>query len=767
MRIGRRNLAQRDFRMLWDQGTIVGQSDAELLRLFVKGPAEVSDPAFRAILARHGPMVLGACRRLLADEHDVEDAFQATFLVLVRRADSLRVTDTLGPWLHEVARRVTLEARAIALRRRARENQSTDLAAFTAHGSGVNLDDTRLVIDEEVCKLTPNMRAAVVLCDLEGMTIEGAAHQLGWPSGTVRSRLARGRERLRSRLARRGLDPASEALVGVPPTVVEALAVSTSRIAILSLTGIKTAGVVPASVLILTQGVLPMLFWNRAKTAVGTILAFIAIGAGIASAMLAEEPVRGTPAPQPKRDRTKPPAKYQVTGVIRVEGTREPVPGAKLRIFDDRTEPKLVTTTSNPDGRYQLNLAPGEWQAVSVAPPAGYWVEDVLSAVNGSFVLSSEAPVYQRDFVVRRGTIWTFQATGNNGSSDREHIRLGATNNLEPEFTIEPAEKNPLSPALYPSESEENGQIRLTLPSEGKRLKLMVALSPSDDSDLAMSRPVAGLLEWTTNFQPASLERIEKTGRGYHLVDRAGRTADLQCGEELELTESNGKLGIALKLKKPAPPRSGSLIGLVVDREGRPVEGVKITLLHHVESPRAKGRDGLHAIGIGLTRLTHAGSEEEVSTAGDGRFLIPRIRFTGRDGEAPKLSVSAKKQGYASATSPPFVFHPGVKGEPHVLSEPVRLEPSVSVGGTVVDPSGKAVVGARVWGWQGPQSPTWESTRTDHAGRFLLNGLTKGTVTLKCDYGELQATNTITLDGKVEDVRLQLRLVTTPTVSPR
>src|SRR5262249_23700878 len=151
------------------------------------------------------------------------------------------------------------------------------------------------------------------------------------------------------------------------------------------------------------------------------------------------------------------------------------------------------------------------------------------------FVLSREAPVYQRDFVVRRGTIWDFQANDGVGSSDGSQVIVGATDFLEPEFTTEPAEQNPRPHGLYPSEPDEKGQVRLTLAREGSRLKLMVTLRPSDEQAAALARTVFGLLEWTTDFQPASLSRIEKTGRGYHLVDRAGRTADLRCGEEIEL----------------------------------------------------------------------------------------------------------------------------------------------------------------------------------------------------------------------------------------
>jgi len=371
MGIGRRDTVSRDLRTLWDLGSIAGLSDAELLGRFVSGREEVSDLAFEALLVRHGPMVLGTCRRLLADGNDVEDAFQATFLVLVRRANAIRVKDTLGPWLHEVARRVALEARTLALRRRRREDRAIDLATVPTHGSEVS--DTQAIIDEEIGRLAEKFRAAVVLCDLEGMTIEGAAHQLGWPSGTVRSRLARGRERLRARLSRRGLGPVPEALVASPAGVPEALVSATARLAVLSMTGIKTAGVVPAAVFALTQGVLQVLLWYRVRTTLGGIIVCIALGAGGASAMLAATAEPVATVPRPARAKTEPSTVYQMTGSVRVEGSGEPVAGARIGISVHELDLDLLWATSGADGRYQVNLTPGQSRSMALRPPVGYW----------------------------------------------------------------------------------------------------------------------------------------------------------------------------------------------------------------------------------------------------------------------------------------------------------------------------------------------------------------------------------------------------------
>jgi RNA polymerase sigma factor (sigma-70 family) len=171
-------------------------TEAELLARYVGQRDEI---AFETLVHRHGPMVLGVCRRILRNETDAEDAFQATFLVLIRRAASLRSPDALACWLHGVARRTALEARGAAARRRAKEAAVRPRIAILD-----DQEELRPVLDQELEHLAEKYRTAVVLCDLEGKTRQQAAQQLGWAEGTVASRLARGRSLLAKRLARRG-----------------------------------------------------------------------------------------------------------------------------------------------------------------------------------------------------------------------------------------------------------------------------------------------------------------------------------------------------------------------------------------------------------------------------------------------------------------------------------------------------------------------------------------------------------------------------------
>ena len=183
----------RQVRTLFSVGVVAALSDAELQERFTDQRAAAEDAtlaaeaAFAALVARHGPMVLGVCRRALADQGDVEDAFQATFLVLVRRAHAVRVGDSLGRWLYGAARRVAAKARARAQRARIRY-VPLDVEPVVQESSAEQIG-LLAALDEEVSRLPEKYRAPIVLCHLEGLTHAQAADRLRWPVGTVSGRL--------------------------------------------------------------------------------------------------------------------------------------------------------------------------------------------------------------------------------------------------------------------------------------------------------------------------------------------------------------------------------------------------------------------------------------------------------------------------------------------------------------------------------------------------------------------------------------------------
>ena len=175
----------RDIATLFSDGMLGGLTDKELLDRFVDRNDASAEGAFTILLERHGPMVWGVCLRLLPDRSAAADAFQATFLVLVRRASAVRVDDSLGPWLYGVSRRVAARARATSLRRRARESGGIEVVAVPAPDP--DRAERLEILDEEIGRLPERQRAAVVLCDLEDLPHEEAARGSAARSGRSRA----------------------------------------------------------------------------------------------------------------------------------------------------------------------------------------------------------------------------------------------------------------------------------------------------------------------------------------------------------------------------------------------------------------------------------------------------------------------------------------------------------------------------------------------------------------------------------------------------
>jgi RNA polymerase sigma factor (sigma-70 family) len=175
-------------------------TERQLLERFL---ADHDPDAFRVLVETHGPMVIGVCRSVLHDPHDVDDAFQTTFMVLVQRAETITQRECIGPWLHRVALRIATRVRTTAGTRRIRERRASRSEAALDKPGGELLP--RSVLDDELNRLPDRYRAPVVLCYLEGKTTEEAASQLRCPVGTVKGRLWRARSKLRERLCRRGV----------------------------------------------------------------------------------------------------------------------------------------------------------------------------------------------------------------------------------------------------------------------------------------------------------------------------------------------------------------------------------------------------------------------------------------------------------------------------------------------------------------------------------------------------------------------------------
>jgi len=261
-------------------------TDAQLLDLYV---AQQDELAFAAIMRRHGPMVLAVCRRILPNLADAEDAFQATFLVLVRKASVVRPREMLGSWLHGVAYRAAQKVRTAVARRRARERLVENLPEPATVAEGL-WHDLKPVLDQEVSRLPEKYRLPIVLCDLEGNTRKEAAQQLGWPEGTVAGRLAVARDLLARKLTRHGLPLSGGVLAAVLAeqavgAVPEALASSATRAAALWAVGKTVAGMIPARVATLAEAVLRGMLIRRVSVVavIVLVLGLSGLGAGIAA----------------------------------------------------------------------------------------------------------------------------------------------------------------------------------------------------------------------------------------------------------------------------------------------------------------------------------------------------------------------------------------------------------------------------------------------------------------------------------------------------
>jgi RNA polymerase sigma factor (sigma-70 family) len=266
------NPVGQQIKTLWSSGTLTGLRDDQLLARFSGAKDALAESAFRELMHRHGPMVMGVCRQILRRPHDADDAFQATFLVLVRKSGSIRVGDSLAPWLYSVAFRTAHRARAISYRYRQLPDENLEVPAEGSTTDPCQFD-LRPLLHEELNRLPDKYREPIVLCHLEGKSHEEAARLLHWPVGTVSGRLSRGRELLRSRLKRRGIEVSPAVLVAnwiaeTPLGIAPSLAQTTAGGAI----G-PSAHAISASVQSLARGVQKsMLLSKLSLTAVVVVL---------------------------------------------------------------------------------------------------------------------------------------------------------------------------------------------------------------------------------------------------------------------------------------------------------------------------------------------------------------------------------------------------------------------------------------------------------------------------------------------------------------
>jgi RNA polymerase sigma factor (sigma-70 family) len=286
--------------------------DAQLLHRFI---ANRDESAFATIVRRHGGMVMGVCRRLLRSPHDAEDAFQATFLILVRKAASIAQRELLANWLYGVAYKTALKARATTLRCHSKEKQLPSIPERAAEDRGTCCEELLALLDQELSRLPEKYRSVIVLCDLDGKTRREAAEMLGCPEGSLSSRLARARALLAKRLARQGSAISSGLLAGslaqesasanVPARVFSSIVQSATAFA----AGNAAMSVVSPKVTVLVEGVMKGMVLSKLRTGMIWLalgLTVLGTGSAIYQKTLAQtqpsEPAKGNTSPSSSRD---------------------------------------------------------------------------------------------------------------------------------------------------------------------------------------------------------------------------------------------------------------------------------------------------------------------------------------------------------------------------------------------------------------------------------------------------------------------------------
>ncbi len=385
-------------------------ADAVLLSRWI---GERDEEAFAALVARHGPMVLGVCQRILGDAHEAEDAFQAVFLILARKAASLRRPEALAGWLHGVAARLAYKARTAA-RRRAGHSRTLAVEPVDSRPDPLDLVTVREMLgllDREIGALREVYRLPIVLCDLEGRTQEKAAEMLGWTLGSLRGRLLRGRAQLKARLTRRGLAlPAGVVLSLLPATLPASSQAAGPLVAPQLVTTVSRAAVrfsihpaaaeLPVRAAELAREGLRVMTLGKATIAAAAVLTMTVLVAG--AGLLTRQAWQAKPAEERREDKTPPAASVSKNPAeekpqVRLDRFGDPLPdGAVARLGTVRWRHGFMVQALaySPDGKKivstggdralvlwdagtgkQLRVFPGRGFARGVAfSPDGKWI---------------------------------------------------------------------------------------------------------------------------------------------------------------------------------------------------------------------------------------------------------------------------------------------------------------------------------------------------------------------------------------------------------
>jgi RNA polymerase sigma factor (sigma-70 family) len=725
-----------------------GLSDSQLLDRYL-GRGE--EAAVAALVRRHGPMVWGVCRRVLNNHHDAEDAFQATFLVLVRKAASIASKELLANWLYGVAHQTALKARTTLGKRNTRERQVMQMPEPTVAERDL-ANDLQPLLDGELSRLPAKYRTVIVLCDLEGKTRKEAAQQLRLPEGTVGSRLGRARTMLAKRLARHGLAVSAAALATALPQSVASAAVPTSvmtstiKAATLVAAGQATASaVLTAKSAALMEGVLKSMLMSKLKIGAAVLLAVAAVVVGsytLSAAALQAEPPQAKAEPKkevkPSAAATESPKPAREEG--RLEGrftdaaTGKPVAGAKVRVLVEgagETGASLTEGTSDADGRYAVKVPFGSCNVWGVQSPAGYFTQDPKTY--GIFLTSTSQPAFARDFVLQRGSPW------------RAELHGAATTPGKPAYFNAWPEQTSRSGESIAVNGDLEGKAVLTLPVVGGRwtgaCSLMTNPSPFEIPQVK--------LEIDKDFDPRQIKGSPESvpeRKAVRLRDAAGRSAII---EGVEVAIDGGEAVLRFRAKPITTGTGFALRGRAVDESGRPVAGAKFIAAFTSRPSQLRGG------GRGGAMSTLAGTTNAQGIIEIADLRLPQSFFE-NEGAISLVVVKAGFDGVQTKELDLAEVKQAAKGD---FGE-IVMKAGRALHGKVVDENGAPVQGAIITNHTNYFLYGHLRCRTDAEGKFIMPDLSYGNQKIDARYGDRNGQVEFQFDAKNTECLITVKPIT-------
>jgi RNA polymerase sigma factor (sigma-70 family) len=652
---------------LFGDGAIANLSDSQLLDRFLARRDEAAELAFAALVQRHGPMVVRVCRGVLASPHDADDAFQATFLVLARKAGAIGKRGSLASFLHGVALRAAREIRAAAIRRQRHE-------ALAAARSPEREEPGELcqVVHDELARLPEHYRDPIVLCELEGLPCEEAAARLGCPVGTIKSRLARGRERLRARLVRRGVT--RELTFGATVALPGSLAETTARGARPFARGTTSAAIAER---VVRAMLVARVAWSSAALVLlgGVLLIGFCITTGQSPAAPAQPRLAPAPAGQ-KRAAAQPlPADAEnddLTGML-TGPSRDEIVALIKKIGRDEPTPELVDQITS-YFRPREKEGSGRFRHLSRLATDPKFVGEIDSLAREL----THKPATTRILLTQAMA----HHAGREDALHREELRTELARWATPGKTLHGRVLD----------DQEN-------PVAGVEVSTWGALARTDASGefrLHLDRP-------RQRVPAKNVEAIFLAARGYALSE------SIVAFDEVD--EANVR---SFRLSQPV-----ACTGRVVDPDGRPVADAELNLWI--------ARDALVRDGTLDYRVGGNAEILKARTDSDGRYA-----FRGVPAIPPGPPEVRRRNGVFSLT----VVHPRFEITEYHFKQneqpPLRLDvtvrPGCTVAGTVVDEAGRPVTGAEVHlssNEKANQNFRPEDV-TDRDGRFRFDQLPPG-----------------------------------------